>query len=432
MKNSKSKSLLLGLCAALAATASFALKTPETATQDDAKPLHTAALAIPEAKPAEVQPAPVIEPETEKFTRIDHKIKSGENLATIFARLGLDKKTLHRIIHTNNTGKEFANIAAGKILQLKTTQTGELVQLIYEKNAIDTLIAMRHGDAFTVEKQSKEIQRQTTSAQAIIHSSLFLDGKVAGLSDKMIMHMADIFAWDIDFALDLRDGDQFTVLYEKKLVNGKEIDSGEILAAEFVNQGKTHKAVRYKDKKGNVSYYSPDGKSMKKAFLRTPVAFTHISSRFNLKRKHPVLNRIRAHKGVDYAARTGTPVKSTSNGKIIFRGRKGGYGRVVIIQHGKSYSTLYAHLSKFRKGQRVGNHVKQGQIIGYVGQSGLATGPHLHYEFRINGVHKNPLTVALPKSAPIDKRLLADFKKQTTPLLSQLDTIKTTLVASSD
>ena len=436
MKNSKSKSLLLGFTAALAATAGFALKIPGIAEQTVAQPQRTVALAIPAAKPAVVQPTPEPKQESKpapaKFKVINHEIKSGENLAKIFAKLDLDKKTLHRIIHTNDTGKEFANIAAGKILQVKTAQNGDLVQLVYEKNAIDTLIATRQGDAFTVEKQSKNIEHKTASAQAVIHSSLFLDGKVAGLTDRVIMEIADIFAWDIDFALDLRDGDQFTVLYEKQLIDGKEIDSGEILAAEFVNQGKTYTAVRYKDKKGNVSYYSPDGKSMKKAFLRTPVDFARISSRFNLKRKHPVLNRIRAHKGVDYAARTGSPVKSTSNGKIIFRGRKGGYGRVVIVQHGKSYSTLYAHLSKFRKGQRVGSRVKQGQIIGYVGQSGLATGPHLHYEFRINGVHKNPLTVALPKSAPIDKRLLADFKRQTTPLLSQLDTIRTTLVASSN
>lgn len=432
MKNSKSKSLLLGLTAALATTTGFALKTTDLAAQTEAQPPHKVALAIPTAKPVVVQPAPEAKPEPAKFKVINHEIKSGENLAMIFTKLDLDKKTLHQIINTNDTGKEFANLAIGKILQIKTTQTGELMQLVYEKNAIDTLIATRQDDAFTVEKQSKNIEHRTASAQAVIHSSLFLDGKVAGLSDKVIMEMADIFAWDIDFALDLRDGDQFTVLYDKQLIDDKEINSGEILAAEFVNQGKTYTAVRYKDKKGNVSYYSPDGKSMKKAFLRTPVDFARISSRFNLKRKHPVLNRIRAHKGVDYAARTGTPVKSTSNGKIIFRGRKGGYGRVVIVQHGKSYSTLYAHLSKFRKGQRVGSRVKQGQIIGYVGQSGLATGPHLHYEFRINGVHKNPLTVALPKSAPIDQRLLADFKRQTTPLLSQLDTIRTTLVASSN
>jgi murein DD-endopeptidase MepM/ murein hydrolase activator NlpD len=171
---------------------------------------------------------------------------------------------------------------------------------------------------------------------------------------------------------------------------------------------------------------------MRKAFLSTPVDYVRISSRFNLKRKHPVLNKIRAHKGVDYAARTGTPVKSTSDGKIIFRGRQRGYGRVVIVQHGKKYSTLYAHLSKFRKGQRRSSKVKQGEIIGYVGQSGLATGPHLHYEFRINGKHKNPLTVRLPTSPSIDKKILADFKQQTQPLLSQLDEVRTTLVASSN
>jgi murein DD-endopeptidase MepM/ murein hydrolase activator NlpD len=245
------------------------------------------------------------------------------------------------------------------------------------------------------------------------------------------MELANIFGWDIDFALDLRKNDQFSILYEKQFVDGEEIAAGNILAAEFSNRGKTFRAVRFVDPKGHANYFTPDGNSMRKTFLRTPVDFARISSRFNLKRKHPVLNQIRAHKGVDYAASTGTPIKATGDGKIIFRGWKGGYGRVVIVQHGQRYTTLYAHLSKFNHKRKKGGYVKQGQIIAYVGKSGLATGPHLHYEFRVNGVHRNPLTVPLPHAKPITKQYLAEFSKQTQPLISQLDQIKTVRLAQA-
>lgn len=358
-------------------------------------------------------------------------IESGDSLSAIFSKLGLDKEELHKIIHTNQYGKLFAILEPGKKLQAKINQDGRLEQLFYEINSLETLTAIRDADQFNFEMHSKEVQREIASVQTRINSSLYLDGKKAGLSNKTIMELADIFAWDIDFALNLQNGDLITVMYEKLLVNGHEIDTGDIIAAEVVNQGNIHTAVRYKDSNGHTSYYSPDGKRMKKAFLRSPVDFARISSHFNLKRKHPVLNKIRAHKGVDYAAKTGTPVKSIGDGKIIFRGRKGGYGRVVIVQHGKSYSTLYAHLSSYGKGQQLGSKVKQGDIIGRVGSSGLATGPHLHYEFRVNGVHRNPLTIHLPNSEPIDYALLADFKLQTQPLLNQLEQVKSSLFAKN-
>ena len=416
------------------ATASYALMRPNTNHKEigtiqpeiPLPPLEAAQTAVDEPVAIEKPVAAIPE-----FNQHIYHIKSGESLGIIFSKLNLSNTELHKILHTNKAGKQFSNITAGKTLLVKTNQAGELEQLVYDKNTVDTLIATRSGEDFTVEIQSKNIKREISSAQAIIHSSLFQDGKIAGLPDKLILHLADIFAWDIDFALGLRDGDQFTVLYEKQSIGDKTFDT-EILAAEFNHGGRIFKAVRYKDKNGKANFYSPNGKSMQRAFLSTPVDYARISSRFNLKRKHPVLNKIRAHKGVDYKAKTGTPVKSTRNGKIIFRGRQRGYGRVVIVQHEKKYSTLYAHLSKFRKGQRKGSKVKQGQVIGYVGRSGLATGSHLHYEFRVNGKHKNPLTASLPKSPPINKAMLADFKQKTQPLLSQLDEVRTTLVASSN
>jgi len=238
------------------------------------------------------------------------------------------------------------------------------------------------------------------------------------------VQLSDIFAWDIDFATNLRPGDQFTVVYEKKMVDGKEIDSDEIIAAEFINQGKSYTAVRYINEAGIASYYTPDGESMQRAFLSTPVDFAKISSPFDMHRMHPILNRIRAHKGIDYAARTGTPVKTTGDGIVSFSGSKGAYGQVVIIQHNDHYETLYAHMSNFKKGLTVGNHVKQGDVIGYVGQSGLATGPHLHYEFHVDGLYRDPDSVKIPHSMPISNALLADFNAQTQPFFAQLVQVK--------
>ena len=246
------------------------------------------------------------------------------------------------------------------------------------------------------------------------------------------MEVANIFGWDIDFALDIRKGDNFTLLYEELYLDGEKIEDGNILAAEFINHGKTYQAVQFTDGAGHTDYYSLDGKSMRKQFLRTPVEFSRISSRFNLKRKHPVLNRIRAHKGVDYAAPRGTPIKTTASGRIIHRGKKGGYGNAIIIQHGSKYSTLYAHMSKYRGGLKKGSRVRQGQVIGYIGSSGLATGPHLHYELRVNGVHRDPLRVKLPGAKPLDNKYMTDFKSKADNLIARLELVRTVQVASKE
>ncbi|HIE54487.1 MAG TPA: peptidase M23, partial [Chromatiaceae bacterium] len=251
-----------------------------------------------------------------------------------------------------------------------------------------------------------------------------VDGQKAGLSDRQIMELADIFGWDIDFALELREGDQFRVLYEEQYLDGKKLRNGPILGAEFINQGKSYRAIRYTDSKGDTAYYDPDGHAKRRAFIRTPVKFSRISSRFTRKRWHPVLKKWRSHKGVDYAAPRGTPVKATGNGTVVFRGKKGGYGNVIFLRHGGKYTTVYGHLSRFAKGVKNGSKVKQGQIIGYVGSTGLATGPHLHYEFRINGIHRNPLTVKLPKTLRLPESEMARFLQQSQPLLAKLDELK--------
>jgi murein DD-endopeptidase MepM/ murein hydrolase activator NlpD len=355
---------------------------------------------------------------------VEHTIKSGESLSSIFSALNLSSEDLHKIIHANSTGRQFSEVLPGQDLIATVNAKGELEQLTYAKNPFETLVATRHDDNFDVKLFSKKVDHQISSAKATIHSSLFEDGVNAGLSEKIILKLADIFAWDIDFALNLREGDDFTVVYEKLYVDGKEFDTGDILSVEFINQGKRYTAVRFEDNQGNTGYYTPEGNNLRKAFLQNPMDFARISSHFNLHRKHPVLNTIRAHKGVDYAASIGTPVKTTGDGKIVFHGVKNGYGNVVEIQHGQQYSTLYAHLCRFKSGQKLGGNVKQGDVIGYVGKTGLATGPHLHYEFRIAGQHVNPLSAKLPRSMQMDNALLAKFKAQTQPLMAQLQKAK--------
>lgn len=427
VKKQTYKFLFLGIAITIIASGCYSLISPKNTTPYLANDTLNAPVVLTQEPPPINSPV-ISSIETEaplpQLITISHVIENGDSLSSIFSSLDLSRVDLHKIIHTNTLGKQFANIKPGKELSAFIDTEGKLQRLTYNKNAIESLIATRSDNTFDVQVDSKQTETKITSALTTISSSLFLDGKESGLSDRIIMELASIFAWDIDFALSLRKDDQFIIIYEKTFVEGKEIGSGNILSAEFINQGHAYTAVRFEDKNGSANYFTPDGKSMRKAFLRTPVDFARISSHFNLRRKHPVLNRIRAHKGVDYAARTGTKIKTTGDGKIIFRGRKGGYGRVVIVQHGQKYSSLYAHMSNFKRGQKVGSHVKQGEIIGYVGKSGLATGSHLHYEFRVNGVHRNPLTVRLPHSQPIKKSLLAEFKKQTQPLLSKLNKVK--------
>jgi murein DD-endopeptidase MepM/ murein hydrolase activator NlpD len=270
---------------------------------------------------------------------------------------------------------------------------------------------------------SDEAHHHFTNVQGTINSSLSLAGQKAGLSDELIFQLTNIFAWDIDFATNLHHGDQFTVVYEKPMAGHNSSDS-QIIAAEFVNQGRVLTALRYKDQEGHVNYYSPEGRPMRKAFLSTPVDYIRISSGFDTHRKHPILNRIRAHKGIDYAAKTGTPVRSAGDGEVTFCGRKGGYGQVMILKHGERYETLYAHLSEFKRGLESGDLVKQGEVIGYVGQTGLATGPHLHYEFHVDGVHRNPETLNIAQSLPLHTEELADFRAQTRLTLNQLNKTK--------
>lgn len=358
-------------------------------------------------------------------------VKKGDTLSAIFKHLSLSSSTLHKIVNSGKPAKRLTRIKPGQKITINT-HNKQFVSLHYLINKVDTLVVNKENDVVSSHIESKDIDTRQQFASVTIENSLFLSGNKAGLSSAMIMELATIFGWDIDFALDVRKGDSFTVLYEEKFIDDKKIGNGHILSAEFINKGKLFKAIRYTDSSGHTDYYSEKGLSMRKAFLRTPVAFSRISSRFSYGRRHPVLNKIRAHHGVDYAASRGTAIKAVGKGKVIFKGRKGGYGRVIILQHGSKYTTLYAHLKSYNKKIKKGSRVSQGQTIGYVGSSGLATGPHLHYEFRVNGVHRNPLTVPLPSAAPIAKKYRSDFQATADTLISQLKLRKQQTIALKD
>ena len=359
---------------------------------------------------------------------IDAKVKKGDSLAVIFRRHNLPSSDLHQIMQHKEASKRLRYVKPGQNFRIQIDQDNDIQSLEYQITPLEALVIERNGDEFNARQQHKDVEVRTHHASAVIKSSLFEAGRDAGLSNSLTMEAANIFGWDIDFALDIRQGDRFTIIYEEHFLDGKKINDGPILAAEFVNQGKTYQAIRYTDANNRSDYYSPDGMSMRKAFLRTPVDFSRISSRFG-KRKHPVLNSIRMHTGVDYAAQTGTPIRASGDGKIVVKGTKGGYGRTIIIQHGGSYSTLYAHMSAYKSGMHVGKRVKQGQVIGYVGSSGRATGPHLHYEFRVNGAHRNPLTIRLPNAQPINKNHRQAFKAYAATMLNKIEMFKETHVA---
>ncbi|MDZ7661243.1 peptidoglycan DD-metalloendopeptidase family protein [Thiohalophilus sp.] len=356
-------------------------------------------------------------------------VRRGDSLSAIFKRHKIPSQDLHEIMQLGRITRNLSALHPGDIVRLKLDADQSVRQMVFDIDRLTSLQVTRQQDEqFAARIVEHELDRRLTQTSGVINSSLFEAGKAAGLQDKLIMEMTAIFGWDIDFILDIRQGDHFTLIYEEQYLNGEKVQDGPIIAAEFINQGRRVHAIRYTDEQGRSDYYSPEGYSMRKAFLRTPVDFRRISSRFG-KRHHPVLNRMRMHKGVDYAARSGTPIQAAGDGKIVYRGWKGGYGRVIILQHGGRYSTLYAHMSGFKGSLRVGSRVKQGQTIGFVGSSGRATGPHLHYEFRVDGTHRDPLTVKLPDAEPIKAAYKTDFTQLAEKRLAQLDAARPSMLA---
>ena len=365
-----------------------------------------------------------------QYETLSLTIQRGDTLDRLFRKHDLDLGELALIARLPDTGRYIRVLKPGDELQI-THNEGNLISVYRKLNLTSALLVSKAQSGFTAEIVERPVDYERHSAYGRIESSLFESASEAGLNDKVIMNLAGLFAWDIDFVYDIRGGDDYFVIYDKLYQDGEFVADGEIIAAEFNNNGDSFRAIRYTDKEGRSDYYTPEGDSVRKAFVRAPVDFTRISSSFNPRRRHPVLNTIRAHRGVDYAASKGTPIIASGDGKVIFRGRKGGYGNAVILQHGGNITTLYAHMSNFARNAPLGKRVKQGQTIGFVGSTGLATAAHLHYEYRLNGVHRNPRTVQLPQAEPIHKEYKQDFLVHAQPIIEEMNRYKRTQLASN-
>jgi murein DD-endopeptidase MepM/ murein hydrolase activator NlpD len=438
-KRSRWALFALGLCLPLLGTGLVLLGTPrqplparpiqpalEAAAIVPAPSESFAALDVP--APLDVEIPPIAAPAEPPGIILDLLVKRGDTLEVLFRRNGLSLTDLAAMVALPDASAALKLLKPGDRLEI-AHRDGQVLSLRRELDDIKLLSIARADSGFAANTIEREVDIRTTSAHGEIQSSLFEAGSAAGISDRTTMDMAGIFEFDIDFIQDVRDGDTFTVIYEELWRDGVKLRDGQIVAAEFVNQGKAFRAARFNDATGRPGYYTPDGRSVRKAFIRAPLNFTRISSNFNPSRRHPVLNTIRAHRGVDYAAPTGTPIRAAGDGKVLFRGTQGGYGNTIILQHGSNITTLYGHLSRFGNA-RAGARVSLGDVIGYVGSSGLATGPHLHYEYRVNGVHRNPRTVPLPPADPIPAEQQAAFLAATDALWRQLENFGQPPVAS--
>ena len=359
--------------------------------------------------------------QSSKFSISKDVVKAGDSLSRLFARQKLTAQLLAEMTRGTSGSNNFSKLRAGQQVEFRFDEINKLQELAIVHSPFHQTVVKRYETNWLIEERHRDPEIHIEYAQATIKSSLFLAGARAGLPDNLIMELSNIYGYVIDFVYEIRKGDSFTVTFEKRYRGGEFIEYGNILAAKFVNAGETFLAVRYTDQGGDTGYFDQQGISLKKAFLRAPLNFRRISSNFKLSRKHPILGKMRAHKGTDYAASTGTPIYAAGDGEIIYRGTKGGYGRTVILMHGTNIETRYAHLSRYGK-YKIGKKVKQGQVIGYVGASGLATGPHLHYEFIVDGIHRNPRTVfnKLPKAKTLPRSEMTHFEAVTEPLIASL------------
>jgi murein DD-endopeptidase MepM/ murein hydrolase activator NlpD len=348
-------------------------------------------------------------------------VQSGQTLGEIFQQMGVPASVMYQVLESPSA-RNLTRLRAGAELSFDLADGGALRGLAFERDESARVELAIAGGQVTENIIERPLERRTMVASGEITSSLYAAGAKAGLSNAAINQMANVFSYDIDFTQDLRDGDRFQVVYEEIWRDGERLRSGGIIAASFLNRGKEFTAVRF-DRNGKQEYFDLSGRPLKKSFMRMPVEFARISSRFNPRRKHPVLGTVRAHKGVDYAAATGTPIMAAGDGRVSFAGWQNGYGRTIIIDHGKGHTTLYAHMSRLGK-YKVGSRVQQGTTIGYVGATGLASGPHLHYEFRVNGAHRDPLTVTMPKPEPLAGAEMVAFRAATAPALAQLKRVE--------
>ncbi len=367
----------------------------------------------------------------EEFWQID-QVRRDDTLGVLFKRMTIrDEDAIKFLMLSPDARAINTQLIPGHRLEIKTNLEGKLLHLEYEVDHETILVAGLTPSGYQVATQKLILENHQVLKSAVIIDSLFGATDDAGIPDQIALQIADIFSSEIDFHDDLRPGDYFNVVYEAFYNAGEMMKIGNVLAVEFVNKGKKYQAIHFGDAEGKFAYYTPEGKSLHRSFLRSPLEFTRISSSFSSGRYHPILNRIKAHKGVDMAAPTGTRIKASGNGVVDFVGRKGGYGNVIVLKHENGISTVYGHLSRFAPGLRRGMRVSQNDIIGYVGMTGLATGPHLHYEFLVNKVHRDPMKVALPMSVPIDHQHKQAFDAQSLNLMAQIEMLNRRQVASN-
>ncbi len=358
-------------------------------------------------------------------------IKRGDTIAAILARLEINARDTADFLQAARESKAMRRLVPGKTIYAQTTTEGELSMMRYFYDKEKLFLMEKVDDAFHMSEQKIELDKQIKMKTGTVNSSLFAATDKAGIPNNVAAEITEIFASDIDFYRDLRKGDRFNVVYETMHDNdGEQAKAGRVLAVEYINNEKSHQAVYFQSPNGEGGYYTPEGKSLRKQFLRAPLSFSRISSGFTKARFHPVLKKWRAHKGIDYAAPTGTPVMATASGKVSFAGTQRGYGKLIILAHDEKYDTAYGHLSGFAKGLRNGKRVNQGDVIGYVGATGMATGPHLHYELRVNGVQQDPRKVVLPSAPPIASKGMAAFKKETESLVARLGILRNTQLAA--
>lgn len=392
-------------------------------TRVDQAPLHTVIKNL--GQPETV----VMDQGSGEFWR-EESFERGDTVAGLLARLQVGDPEAINYLRNSRETRSLYQLKPGKTVQAKTTANGDLLALRYVEDDSKLVVIEKNESEFAVKQLPLELESRLLVKTGEINSSLFAATDAADLPDTIAIQLADIFSGDVDFHKDLRKGDRFTVVYEALYHHGEPVRVGRIHAAEFVNGDDVYRAIYFEGANGNGGYYTPEGKNSRKSFLRSPLEFSRISSGFSKSRFHPVLQAWRAHKGVDYAAPTGTKVRATADGRVVFAGRQTGYGNVIMLEHENKYTTVYGHLSRFAKDIGAGDRVGQGQIIGYVGSTGLATGPHLHYEFRVDGEQRDPLRMTIPESHPITAGTQAAFDQIAKPLMQRLALLRETTVAS--
>jgi murein DD-endopeptidase MepM/ murein hydrolase activator NlpD len=409
---------IFGVVAAFGTTADVEIEAPQQTVTE-----QLAVLAVP----ADGESANV-------FVR-EERIEHGDSVASLLTRLGISDDAAFNFMRQSRAAEPiFRQLRPGRVVTARVSDGGALQELIFPLGGDreHAIFVERQRDGFTASEQELKLDTMTEMKSVEIDYSLFSATDAAGIPDSVAMELADIFGGEIDFQRDLRKGDRLTVSYEMNTYLGRTVRGGRILAAELVNGGRVLRAIWYQGSDGKGGYYGADGRNLRKTFLRSPLEFSRVTSGFSLSRFHPILHKWRAHKGVDYGAPVGTRVRATADGVVEFEGNQGGYGRVIILRHSGAYTTVYGHLSRYADGLKHGSRVTQGQTIGYVGQSGWATGPHLHYEFRVNGVFRNPLAVALPEAAPLAADQIPQFTEVARERMARLELLDHSRVAAND